>query len=162
MADYIDILDGTGAHVQVKAESLGGSLYIQALKLYKGPLASPAVIDNPTPMPVMPGLQITSDFSEATFSTSASGDTAVVASVGGKIVYVWAFEIQNQGSPDNTVKWRSNTTALPPGIVLTKNGSWTKDPMGRPWFKTASGEALNINLSGASGPVVGKVWYTQP
>lgn len=162
MANYITIIDGLGAAVKVDCEELGGSIFIQGVKLYKGPVGSPVVIDLTTPLPVMPGLEIVSDLSEATFSTSASGDTVVVAGSGAKVIYVWAYEIQNQNAAVVTVKWRSNTTDLPPAISLLQYGGWNHDPMGRPWFKTAAGEALNINLSAALGPVVGKVWYTQP
>ena len=88
----------------------------------------------------------------ASIAVSASGDNSIVAAVTSKIIRVLSLKITANGAVN--AKWRSATTdvtglsyfaAAGDGEVLPFN------PLG--WFQTASGVALQVNLS--AGVAVG-------
>lgn len=83
----------------------------------------------------------------ADIASSASGDNEVVAAVPGKKIRVLAYTIIASGDVD--VKWRSAATDLTGVMPFTINSGVAHGyaPVG--YFETASGEALNLNLSDA-------------
>jgi hypothetical protein len=85
----------------------------------------------------------------ATIVASSSGVTNVLALVGGKRIRVLALQLTANGAVN--VKWQSHVTPtdLTGLAYLAANGGYVLpyNPLG--WFQTVSGEALDINLSGA-------------
>lgn len=89
---------------------------------------------------------------------TASGDTSVVALVSGKKIRVLFWEM----SPEAAVnaRFRSNTTSKTALYYMDGKGNGQRAGFNQAgWFETASGEALNVNLSGAInvGVLVGYV-----
>ena len=86
----------------------------------------------------------------APISVSSSGDSSVVVGVAGYTINVCSYVFVAGG--DVSVKWRSNTTDLSGAMPLIANGGVSapvSSPGLGPLFKTASGESLQLNLSGA-------------
>lgn len=95
----------------------------------------------------------------ATIVASSSGNTAVVAAVTSKKIRVLGFCFTVNGAVN--VKWQSATTdktGLFYGDAAGKGKVLPFSPVG--WFETASGEALNINLSG-NVAVGGELMYVE-
>ncbi len=89
---------------------------------------------------------------------TASGDTSVVALVSAKKIRVLFWEM----SPEAAVnaRFRSNTTSKTALYYMDGKGNGQRAGFNQAgWFETASGEALNVNLSGAVnvGVLVGYV-----
>lgn len=87
----------------------------------------------------------------ATFANvTASGDTQLVAAVAGQRIYVlWAFA-DNKGSSVITIHLRSNDTPITSDKDLAADGGgFTMDVSQGYYCRTAVGEALDINMSGA-------------
>lgn len=95
----------------------------------------------------------------ATIATSSSGATAIVAAVTGKKIKVIGVWLSSNGTVN--VKWQSASTDIT-GLAYLLQGNGYVLPTGSPgvahWFETASGEALNINLS-ATVAVGGSIVY---
>lgn len=90
----------------------------------------------------------------ASISTSASGDTTVVAAVTGKRIKVVDYVLTRASAVN--MKWRSGTTDI---TGLLYNGAAPGfNPVGH--FRTAVGELLAINLSAAVG-VGGHLAYVE-
>lgn len=85
----------------------------------------------------------------AAISTSASGDSAVVAAVVGKQIRVLDYLLMGNGAVN--AKFRSATTDITGLHYIASAGQGANgggfSPIGK--FQTVAGEALNINLSGA-------------
>lgn len=95
----------------------------------------------------------------AIITATASGDTAVVAAVAGKKIRVLCASVNADAAVN--VRFRSATTSISGlrYIAAAGGGSgWSYSPLGR--FETASGEALNINLSGTAN-ASGEVTYIE-
>lgn len=98
----------------------------------------------------------------ATIATSSSGATAIVAAVTGKQIKVVGVWLCANGTVN--VKWQSASTDIT-GLVYLFQGNGYVLPTGSPgaahWFETASGEALNINLSAAIAVGGSIVYYEE-
>lgn len=83
----------------------------------------------------------------AVITASASGNTSVVALVAAKKIRVISYVVVTNATVN--IKFQSNTTDKTGLLYLSANGgvSGAYAPTGH--FETASGEALNINLSSA-------------
>lgn len=94
----------------------------------------------------------------AIFTVSSSGDNQVVALVSGKKIRVLQWRVSANGSVNT--KWRSATTDISGLSYLIQYASagGSYSPVGR--FETASGAALNINLSAAVS-VSGEICYIE-
>lgn len=94
----------------------------------------------------------------AVITASASGATAVVASVASKKIRVISYVVVANAAVN--IKFQSNSTDKTGLLYLAGNGgvSGAYAPTGH--FETASGEALNINLSAAVA-VGGHVTYVE-
>lgn len=81
----------------------------------------------------------------AAFTASTSGDNSVVAAVTSKKIRVLQWRLSSNGTVN--VKWRSSTTDISGLTYLIQYAQAASgfSPIGR--FETASGQALNINLS---------------
>ncbi len=94
----------------------------------------------------------------AAIAVSSSGDNTIVSAVSGKKLLVLQYNYMANGTVN--VKWRSNTTDQTGLAYLVANtgkvAPWS--PIG--WVKTASGEALVLNLS-ANVAVGGEVCYAE-
>lgn len=98
----------------------------------------------------------------AIISESASGDNEVVAAVANKRIRVCGYVLSFSGTVN--AKFRSASTDLS-GLIYGAAAAVAVAPVGpqQPggvpgWFETAVGEALNLNLSGATA-VGGHVSY---
>ena len=95
----------------------------------------------------------------AVITASSSGQNEIVAAVTGKRIRVVGYNYISSGTVN--AAWRSGATTVIGGL-----GYWVANtgkvapfcPVG--WFQTASGEALNLNLSGAVA-VGGEVTYVE-
>jgi hypothetical protein len=101
----------------------------------------------------------------AVISASSSGDNAIVAAVTGKKIRVTSYVLSFSGSVN--AKWRSGTTDLSgllygAAAAVVECGPTDSDLRGqRPGhLETARGEALNLNLSGATA-VGGHLTYEE-
>jgi hypothetical protein len=80
---------------------------------------------------------------------SASGNTALVAAVPGAAIRVLGVALVNGGTANN-IKFQSATTDISALFALGINGGFVLPFNEHGWMQTAIGEALNINLSGAT------------
>lgn len=93
---------------------------------------------------------MTSGFKTATIAASGSGDNEIVAAVSGHAIEVWGFVLSPSAAVN--MKWRSATTDKT-GLMYHTAVSITTvvaPPGSHPYFSTAVGAALNLNLSGAT------------
>jgi len=92
-------------------------------------------------------------------TVSASGTVAIVTSVTGRIV-VLSLVLTNMTS--GTVQFLAGTTALcgPMPIDARSGFVLPYNPLG--WFRTATGDALNIALASSTGPCGGFLTYVTP
>lgn len=98
-----------------------------------------------------------SGITQAVFSAATTGD--IVAAVANKVISVWGCNFQAIGTVAVTLK--QGSTALE-GVRTLAAGVPVeiKHPVpGLPAFKTASGAAFGVTLSGAT-QVSGSVWYS--
>jgi len=101
-------------------------------------------------MSVNPGIYTYFPSTEVKFaviSESSSGDNEVVPAVSGRMILVLNYTVMSNGTV--SIKWRSATTDISGLLPLIANvgASPAFSPVGH--FRTAEGEALNLNLSGA-------------
>lgn len=84
----------------------------------------------------------------ASVDASSLGSNEVVPAVSGKSINVLAVAVVSKLA--NDVKFLSAATQIGPTLPLGANGGFVlpHNPYG--WFNTASGEALNLNLSVAT------------
>jgi len=87
---------------------------------------------------------------------SSSGNTQVIAAQSGKRIRVIAYNLMAAGSVN--VKFNSASTKISGLKYLIANTGMVCGDLEKGWFETASGEALNINLS-ASVAVEGEIVY---
>lgn len=93
-----------------------------------------------------------------TFSNpTAIGNTAVLAAIPGGAIRVLGLALVN-GATANSVKFQSNTTDITALFALGANGGVVLPFNEHGWCQTAVGEALNVNLTGAT-PVGVQVSY---
>jgi hypothetical protein len=101
---------------------------------------------------------IKDQLAETPINFSASGDNTVVAGAAGLGIYVFKYFLVVGAATNLTFK--DGTTALTGAIPLVANMSMVFDFDTRPWYSTASGNALIINSSVAV-QVSGRVYYLQ-
>jgi hypothetical protein len=84
----------------------------------------------------------------ASVSTAGSGDTEIVAAVPNKKIRVVNYALVANAAV--SAKWKSGSTDKTGAMPFAANGGiscpGSSDSV---WFETATGEALNLNLSGA-------------
>lgn len=100
-------------------------------------------------------------YKHAYANPASSGSNTVVSAVTGqKIKVIGAFVV---AAAVNTVKFMSASTDLTGGMALAANGGFTLpiSDKGIPYFETAAGEALNINLSASTAVAVTIVYYVE-
>lgn len=139
MADNVAITPGVGASVATK--DVGGVQYqvVETLP-HRGKAAT------------MSSVQI---------NVSTSGDTDLVALVAAQFIRVMGFFMEAiGGSVDVILKDGTAAVNMSPAIRLVDKGSWFLPKDGEPWFITAAGSKLTINLSAAI-QVSGRIYYSQ-
>lgn len=97
----------------------------------------------------------------AAIAASASGDNEIVAAVAGKRIVVKSWSVSNLVASAQSIKWRSATTDLTglwgaAAIGLIADKDYAPGPAF--YFRTAAGQALNLNLSAATA-VGGSLQY---
>lgn len=105
-----------------------------------------------------PPAQAQSSFNaHAVVNASSAGDNVVISGVALKRIYVYGFDITTATVTTVTLK-SGASTALTGAMTLN---AWTKPiTPGQPYFVTAAGDSLIVNL-GAATALAGVVWYTQ-
>jgi hypothetical protein len=83
-------------------------------------------------------------------NATSSGDNELVAAPGSGIKIRVLSVAAVAGVSANTVTFRSATTAISAGFPFAANGGMALNENPNGWFQTAAGEALNVNLSGAT------------
>lgn len=90
----------------------------------------------------------------APIAASSSGDNSIVSGVAGFAIRVIGYVLSFSGTVN--AKWMSDTgggavalSGLLYGVADTQVVAPATDQTARGWFQTASGKALNLNLSGA-------------
>ena len=100
-----------------------------------------------------------SAFTEAPINASSSGDNTLVSGTGGQTVRAYKLFLVVAG--DVNIKFKSGAgTDLCPAMAMSAGGSMTLDFDGEPWFTTAVGDGLVLNLS-AAVQVSGRLYYTK-
>ena len=90
---------------------------------------------------------------------TVAGSTEVVERVEGEEIFVVGYALNNGGAAVATVYFRSGTRRISSDKDLAADGGGMVAPVALGyWFKTAAGEALNINLA-AAGTVGVDVTY---
>jgi len=159
MADNITIKDSTSTDRSVATDEIAGVHY-ERNKLSIGDDGFATDASLVAPVPVAMGAQKVSDYSEVAINCSTSGDNTIVTGTAGQTIRVFAFFFV-VNAPVN-IKWKDGAAAdfHPVLPFLAQGASWEKDPMGRPWFTTQTGNALVLNLS-AAVQVSGRCYYTK-
>lgn len=95
----------------------------------------------------MPGIQ--SEVQYAIIDAATSGDNTLVAAVTGRKIRVVSLYLVASGAVTARFESDASGTALSGQMQLAANGvlALPYNPSG--WFQTASGELLNLELSGA-------------
>lgn len=86
----------------------------------------------------------------ASVNATSSGDNELVAAPGSGVKIRVLSMVAVAGVAANTLTLRSATTAISAGFPFAANGGAVLNENPSGWFQTAAGEALNVNLSGAS------------
>lgn len=90
---------------------------------------------------------------QATIGVSASGDNTIVAAVAGKQIWVLKCVLIANAAVNGKFQSGASGTDLTGLFYLAANTGFAMNQDGgniaSPWFKTASGSLLNLNLSGA-------------
>jgi hypothetical protein len=126
MADNFQVTEGSGLTVATDDVS---SVHYQKVKIQRGE-------DGKT----------TSDVLYAKIDCSSSGANQIVAAVTSKHIRVLSFLISASAAVNG--KWQSASTDITGLIYMDAKGGATGDAQDG-LFETASGEALNLNLSGS-------------
>lgn len=154
MADNIDVTPGTGS--TVATEDVGGVQH-QKVKVEYGADGAATLVENVAPLPIMPGMQTTTDYDEVAINVAGSGDNSIVSATASQTTRVYGFFLFANGGAVN-VKWRDGSTDFTPALPLADKGYWSLPRDGRPWFKTTANTALQLNLSSAI-QVSGRLYY---
>ena len=96
--------------------------------------------------------------SNAKIDFSASGDTAVIAGVSGRRIYV--FRLYFILGAATNITFKNGSTALTGAMPFLANGFMILDPTQVPWHQTDLGAAFNINSSNAV-QVSGSIGFIQ-
>lgn len=100
-------------------------------------------------------------YKHAYVNPASAGSNAIVSALTGqKIKVVGCYVV---AAATNTVKFLSGSTDITAQTALAANGGFTLplSEEGTPWFETAQGEALNINLSASTQVGVTIVYYVE-
>ena len=138
MADNLQVTEGSG--ITVASDDVGGVQY-QRVKVERGQDG-----------------KATSDPKYASISASSSGDNAIVAAVTSKKIRVLSYVLTASAAVN--AKWRSATTDKSGLLYLDAKGGVAAAENHGGLLETASGEALNLNLSSAVA-VGGHVSYVE-
>jgi len=158
MADNITIKDGSSTDRAVATDEIAG-IHYERNKLSIGDDGFATDASLSAPVPVAFGAQKISDFTEAPINCATLGDNTIVIGTAGQTIRVFAFFFVATAA--NNIKWKDGIGAdFHPALPFLANGSWDKDPMGRPWFTTQAGNGLILNLSVAA-QVSGRCYYTK-
>lgn len=91
-------------------------------------------------------------------NATGSGNTELVAAVSGAKIRVLGITVTNRASSTVSVKFQSaanNITGSGPHLLAVDGGGYARDVQTSAFlWETNAGEALNVNLSGASDVVV--------
>lgn len=139
MADNIAVTPGSG--VTMATDETTGGVHTQIIKEDYGSNG------------ILAG-----DVKFATVAASASGDNIIVAAVTGKKIKVIGYLLS--ASAIVNAKWRSATTDISGLLYMDAKGGAVAPEAKKGWFTTASGVALNLNLSAAVA-VGGHVAYVE-
>ena len=97
-------------------------------------------------------------FTETPINFALSGDNVVIAPVASKAIYVYKYFLVVSAATNLTFK--DNSTALTGPIPLAANEAMVFTFDTRPWFTTAQGDELLINIS-TGVQVSGRIYYLQ-
>lgn len=90
---------------------------------------------------------------QAVISASSSGNNTIVAAVPGKQIWVLKLVLMSNGTVNVKFQSGAGGTDITGLFYLVANTGFAMNQdggiMATPWFKTASGELLNLNLSDA-------------
>lgn len=156
VAENVDITPGSGK--TIAADTISAVEY-QRMKLIHGADGTnDGDVQRYNGLPLSFALPKTKRCSQVLVAATASGDTEVVALTASQTIRVFGAFFINNGDAEVTIHLRSANTPITPNIRLFPGGSWFLPHCGEPYFITASGEALDINLS-VAGTVGGWVDY---
>ena len=102
----------------------------------------------------------TSGYTEASISAASSGENVLVAGTASQTIRVFAIFLIAAAAVDIKFKDAASGTDLTGAMSLAAKGGMVLDPMGEPWFKTATAGAFILNLS-AAVQVSGRIYYTK-
>jgi hypothetical protein len=159
MADDINVTPAAGG-VPCATDELAGGRHAQLIKLLFGGDGAGTMASETDPYPTIarPYLPTVARCNSSAINVAGSGDNQLLAGTGGQTIRVWKFWLVAAAAV--SLKFRDGTTDLHPAIALVAGGSWLLDLDGEPWFVTAAGNALNLNLS-AAVQVSGRWYYTK-
>lgn len=105
---------------------------------------------------IEPGNQSTV-LSKSVVNSAAGGSLPAPAGTAGQIIRVYKLFLVISGTTNIT--FQDGSTALSGPMAFIANGAIALGMDGQPWFTTSSGNAFNVNSSGAV-QVSGTVYYT--
>lgn len=158
MADNITIKD-SGSTDRIVATDEIANVHYERNKLSIGEDGTAVDASLTAPVPVSFGLQKVSDYLEVAINCAATGDNTIVTGTSNQQIRVYGFFLVATAAVN--LKFKDGAAAdFHPALPFVLGGAWNQDPMGRPWFTTAAGNPLVLNLSGAV-QVSGRLYYTK-
>jgi hypothetical protein len=159
MSDNVPITGGAG--YVIATDDVGGVQY-QVVKHAYGADGVATALTLTTPLPVAPGAQIVSDYTEVSINAATSGENTLVALTASQTIRVYGFFLIVNGAAGVSLKFRDGAsgTDFHPALPFADKSGWIVDPNGRPWFTTTAGVALILHLSAAI-QVSGRLYYTK-
>lgn len=159
MADDVSITPGAGA--VVATDELAGARHVQLIKQVFGGDGVGTMVSDADPLPTISRLNLptAARLSSAAINASSSGDNTLLVGTGGQTIRL--FKMWLVAAAAVALKFKDGAGAdFHPAITLLANGSWLLDLDGEPWFVTATGNGLVLNLS-AAVQVSGRFYYTK-
>lgn len=158
MADNVTIDSGSGGP-SVATDDIASAQY-QRIKLIHGADGvNDGDISKTNPLPVGDGIRSVPICTAAEISIASSGDNTIVSGTASQTIRVHSLILYFHGDVSIKIKDSTPTTLFGTVAVPMKAyGSITLDFRAEPWFKTASGKDLIINLS-AAVQVTGLISY---
>lgn len=151
MADNVPITAGTGT--DIATDDIGAKHYQRNKLIFGADGVNDGDVDDANPFPIVLGHRTTRPgnlvLTQIT-NLASSGDNAVLAADGTKVIRIYAFLLKVSGAVD--VKWRNSVAPADycPIMKFAASGDGViLDYIGFPYFISAASADLKLNLSAA-------------
>jgi hypothetical protein len=157
--DDIEITPGTGKIIAT--EEMPGARHAQIFKPVHGDNGTNLKTSDANPFPTTNRLYLpgAARLASAAITIASAGDNVLLVGTAAQTIRLFRMWIQAAAAV--SVKFKDGAGAdFHPAVSLAAGGSWFLDFDGEPWFVTAAGNGLILNLSAAVS-VGGRFYYTK-